>query len=87
MVSVTVNLLRNWLFVENNLFCAFCTNMLNNAQLKFFMRISLKRFKRFSISVPLDLAEWLEEQAGKEARSRNNLIVKILRDKQKETAH
>jgi metal-responsive CopG/Arc/MetJ family transcriptional regulator len=34
--------------------------------------------RRFSLSVPEDLADWLEGEAANQGRTRNNLIVWIL---------
>jgi len=34
--------------------------------------------RRFSLCIPEDLAEWLEKEAARQDRTRNNLINRIL---------
>jgi len=36
------------------------------------------RTRRFSLSIPEDLADWLEREAARQCRTRNNLIKWIL---------
>ncbi|HKZ93189.1 MAG TPA: ribbon-helix-helix protein, CopG family [Candidatus Bathyarchaeia archaeon] len=39
--------------------------------------------RRFSLHIPEDLAEWLEREAARQSRTRNNLISRILQQYRK----
>jgi hypothetical protein len=41
--------------------------------------------RRFSLCIPEDLAEWLEKEAARQDRTRNNLINRILEQYRKKT--
>jgi hypothetical protein len=70
-------------FCENKWCCEVLTTTLNYEESLLHLVTCFLRTRRFSIVVPEELAIWLEKEAVRQSRTRNNLVNLILQQYRK----